>query len=211
MLIKNVGTNPISAWGVCFQGVPATGTFDNGRRWIGVRVPQMPLTYTGSAWVYINDSVALGEGESGQGRMAAESPRGWVRYNTGDGTPSRGEMWGPTNGSALLSKNGAGFEIIGDAKNGRVLCNYVHAPKLYVQLNAALAPADPDLETGQKTAEAHVLVPAGSGNNLSDNTSWTITVTNRWLSVDLTAGKKLWVVWSWLYLEWVPVAAECPD
>lgn len=203
MLIFNGDHRTIPAFGVCRQA--GQFQFSNGRRAITIQDVNIPPPSTGHCWLIVNGSAPLAPGAAGKGRLCVERPRGWVAY-TGS-TPALGELWGITDGGLTIEKDGAGFEIIGGATNGRVLANYIHNPKLYVRLSEDLEAAT-NLLTGRKTADAQVITP-GSGFNFLLG-SQTITVTNRWLDVDLSSGKHLWVEWSWLYLEWIIQSAECP-
>ncbi len=45
----------------------------------------------------------------------------YALYETGDGMPTTGQIWGPGNGTFTLRKGRPGYQIVGGALNGRVL------------------------------------------------------------------------------------------
>ena len=61
-------------------------------------------------------------------------------------------------------------------------------------------------KTGSTTGTATLWVP-DSGSDLADGQS--VTVTNRSLDSSLSSGTYIQVQWSWMYLEWMIVWADC--
>jgi hypothetical protein len=93
-----------------------------------------------------------------------------VAYDTNDGTPAVGEIWGPQPGTYLIKKGTSGFKILDAGSDGLVLAEYVPLDlSVFYQLAANL--------DAQGTATAHPVNWDTSGDgSYSVDTGTTVTV-----------------------------------
>lgn len=73
----------------------------------------------------INDMAPVPAGEIGQCALGAMVP---ALYDSGDGTPAFGEIWGPRSGGWKLRKNTGGFLVVGVANQASDLVLVVPQP-----------------------------------------------------------------------------------
>lgn len=157
---------------------------------------------------YFNRLTEIPNNKTGRGRRATAGSV-WGRYNSSDGTPAFGQMWGPDGSSWELRKNKPGFLVVGAPQDGAVLVVEEVGPIIrYAELTADLAKAS-NMKTGETTAAAKFIVndPSSHGNWI-DGAAF--TVTNRWKNFELESGKRLRVTWDWHTREWIPDVSECP-
>ena len=207
--VKNTGTEEVPAFGIMrVEGIERQS--NNGVAY-KVRSIQLPPETPGHAIILINSAKPLetgGDARYGWARDAATP--GWVAYDDADGTPSFGAMWGVEDEDFKLRADAPGFEIFGvpDLEKKRVIARKLEKQSVYLQLTASLSAAG-DMLTTPSTAAAVVLIPdeANPGQIIAGSA---ITLTNRWEDLSLDSGKRGYAEWSWLYLEWIQIATECP-
>lgn len=206
VLVKNASGEQIPAWAVML--VTGAERLTNERVALTVSKIAMPPTVAGVQRLLLNGATPLGiTGASryGQGRVPSQSPD-WVAC---DATVNFGEMWGPSDGSFVLTRSGAGFRAVGeyDAETDRALFSYEDSPQGYFTLTAALT-APSSITGTPTTAEALLYTRYAGGTSLGGQV---VTITNRWSNLELDAGKGGLCRWDWTLLEWVIVSTECPE
>lgn len=211
ILVKNVSGSKIPPFAVMLS--VGQERLDLEHIVVKVQAVELPPTSKGKQALLINSSKELetsGDDKYGWSRMASE-PFGWVAYDSSDGTPAYGEMWGVRDADFKLRKNYTGFMVSGivDTSRKRCICTFDPNPTCYFTLTASLAEAS-DMLTGPTTATATILKsdPTPPGGDLT--TGQSITVTNRWEDLSLDSGKRGYAMWDWNLMEWVIVATECP-
>lgn len=63
----------------------------------------------------VNGRVGIGSASTSYGFGSWLNESDWVLYDTTDGTPSSGQVWGPVDGSWKLRRHYYGFHVIGNA------------------------------------------------------------------------------------------------
>lgn len=120
-------------------------------------------------------------------------------YDSNDGTPAQGSMWGPQSGTYLLKKNSGGFQVQGIYDSTNHIAMVVPAPMLSLigKTNAAIG----------KGASGVVNVWTGSTIGSESANGQTVTAYNRYANVAITK----WVRCAWNFdsSAWDLVAAEC--
>lgn len=167
--------------------------------------PAIPPNISGHKVVLVNSGKPLASNEAGWARYA-EVP-GPVLYDSAQ-TPGFGVMWGPSNGSWKLVRGQGGFEILGenDTTNTLTYARMLHSIKKHGATTSAIDPAS-DGQTGPDTGTATLWDVETSSGDLTDGLS--VTITNRSLDSTIASGTYVIVEWSWEYLEWMIVWADC--
>lgn len=126
--------NPHFANGIpftCTEAVPAFGVLvDNGvTDSLGTFITTGRKTQTlGERPIYVNGAVDMPANGSGTCFLPERSPC-YVAYDSGDGTPAVGEVWGPVPGQFTVRKGLPGFKIIKAGSGG--IAWAIHQPGDY--------------------------------------------------------------------------------
>lgn len=208
--VKNNSGEEIPAWAIML--VSGVERNDNERPILKVDKPSIPPVTFGRQRFLINGPVPIGvSGDSQYGHGSEPGRHQWVGYNTGDGTPVAGSMWGVENGQWHLQKDAPGWTIDGlnDQSKERVLASFNPDPSFYFVLNEDLSAPSGDLASGAAptTASATIFTDNASGT-LSGGV--TVTLTSRWDDLTLSAQEGGWCKWDWTLCEWAILATECP-
>jgi len=123
----------------------------------------------------------------------------YAAYNSGDGVPAFGEMWGPQSGTWLLRKNTGGFLVMGNADQAHQIVLVAPAPMLSFIGKTDAAHA--------KGATGTISIYAGALGAETDTTIDMAGVYNRF--ADLDAGKWVRCAWNGNAQSWELVSAEC--
>lgn len=208
VLVKNESGEEIPAWGIML--VTGTERLTNNRIALTVDQIAIPPTTAGRQYLLINGATPIGlTGDARYGHGTDPRVSEWIGYDTADGTPAFGSMWGVEDGEWLLKKDAPGFSIVGlpDTAKGRVTASFLESPQYYFTLTANLS-APSSLTGTPTTAQALLYTRYAGGTSLSGQVG---TITNRWKNLELDSGKGGWCVWDWTLLEWVIVSTECPE
>lgn len=156
-----------------------------------------PNTY-GARLTAVNGPTAIDSGKYGDAFNPSESFFIRALYDSGDGTPTVGQRWGPRNASWKLRKNAPGFEIIGDADTSTttVLVRYTPVVTLLGKTDASHA----------KGASGTVSVYAGTLGSETDSTD-NVTAWNRFAAI--SSGKWVRMLWLASSDDIEIIAAEC--
>lgn len=151
-----------------------------------------PNTY-GAYWAHrINGPTAVSSGGYGicrlNGLLAAS-------YDTADGTPAIGEIWGPRNGSWKLKKDTPGFRVVSTGASGMVFV--VHQPQQTVV-------GKTDAAHNKATTGTVSIYWSSSGGSLTD-TNEDLSAYNRYGNV----GASKFVTLNYNGWGWEIIAAEC--
>jgi hypothetical protein len=110
---RNVSGHDIPGFGVLqITGSEIAGV---GRKILTVTRPDG----TAGATFAINSNLPVAAGSSSYGVCTMSWPA-TAAYDTGDGTPTINQTWGPKSGQFTLAKGNPGFRIVGTAESGRV-------------------------------------------------------------------------------------------
>lgn len=186
-IFTNQGSSTCPANGVV--RIAGYQTDDDGRLVLNGNQPNKAT----NVLVAINSPTPVEAGKKGLCTFATLS---WCAYETGDGTPSNGENWGPDNGTWLMRRDqGSLWHVIGaDSNNGRVLM-------ARMGLNAFFGKTD---ASHSKSAAGTVSVFSGAVGSESD-TGDNESVYNSFADVDTTKKQIALTFNSQIYM----ISAEC--
>lgn len=211
ILVKNTSDETVPSFGIMVM----SGAERTDRNDIVIKVEKLaiPPTIEGRQVLLVNSARELspsGDDQYGWARMA-EGPPGWVAYDSTDGTPAFGQMWGVENDNWKLAKDGAGFMIVGPVESSkkRVLAAFSIDQKYYFTLDEALTAPSGNINAGATPTTATASLYTGSSSGTLTKIS-TVELTNRWDELELGNDKSGYCVWDWNILEWVIVTTECP-
>jgi len=145
---------------------------------------------------------------------AASSFPAMAAYDSADGTPAFGELWGPRSGTFLLKKNTPGFRVVGGTVSGDGNDEYANGIDTVAHL--VLVRPEPFLRFRGTTTIAHnyqtsqsVNIFYGTGGSYIDSTIDMANVYNDF--ADLAISKQVECVWENDYLgtSWKIVAGRC--
>lgn len=86
-----------------------------------------PNTFGAQNLHAINDTMAVSAGKRGRCVLGAVIP---ALYDSADGTPAPGELWGPRNGTWKLKKDTGGFRVLGVVSTEKALALVAPEPML---------------------------------------------------------------------------------
>jgi hypothetical protein len=137
LIYNSDNSNVVPAYGIVLQnGIQTTGLNP-------IISTKQPDTFGCQYNAYVNSYSQIGTQGDG---LAQVGPMFTALYDSADGTPAAGELWGPRSGTFKLKKNTGGFEVVGviDSTNHLVLVR--SAPML--RLRGVSTPAIPINTTG---------------------------------------------------------------
>lgn len=206
-LVRNESGEEIPAWAVML--VTDIYRLDNNRLALKVGKVRVPALTAGFQRILINGPKPIDINGYGHGDDPATAK--WVRYQTTGSDPAFGSMWGVVDDSWEIEENGAGFYIFGDFQESRsrVQVQFIPFHQGYFILQEDLSAPSKGLSTqgvgDGETALATLITGYATGSS-----GQSITVTNRWNNLTLSAQKGGVCYWDWVRMEWAIVATECP-
>lgn len=199
---QNDSGDTAPGYGVMFVSGVARG--DSNQFVYRIEKPAIPSDIPGEKIVLVNSGQPVADQEYGWARYA--STIGPVLFDDAE-TTSFGDLWGPATNSWKLTKDKGGFQVLGndDATNDLTYAKLL-ADEPFHGVTAETIGAASNGKTGAAVGDVTLWLP-DSGGDLADGPA--IEATNRSLDSSLASGTYVQVQWSWRYLEWMIVWADC--